>query len=930
VALVLGLTVAGFVLARALADREARRDSDRRAEVAAAQVRGRLAQAASLTESLRRFMVDAGGTGVTSDRFARNASRWLSPADFQAAAWVERIPDTRRAAYERRIGQHLVTPDFQRAIVPLRSRSWYLPTTVVSGFPPLDLQGIDLSGKPGMAAALARAARLGGVAATPLAPSATGTSGLYLVAPARNLIGDDLHAGYVVVFVSDSALHAAADAPRVQITSVDGSTQGGGDANTSRRTFALAGQRFGVAVPREPVEGVAAALPWIILAAGVVLAGLAAALGVNRARRARAQEELDRIFTLSPDLIAVADFDGYFRRVNPAAERILGYTEQELLARPYLDFVHPDDRDSSQAEAAALAGGKARLGFENRYVRKDGSYRVLEWTASPAPDEGLMYCVARDVTERRRAEAEVERLADEQAALRRVATLVAREASQSEVFTAIAQEIGGLLGMEAIWMLRYADDDSVVVVGSSGGNDVFALGSRQALEGDSVAVRVLRTARTARLDDYGVATGQIADTARSIGVRSAVGAPILVEGRLWGAIVTGSTRPGPLPPETESRLGQFTALMATTIANAESHARANRLADEQAALRRVATLAAEGQAPSVVFDAVAAEAAALLDADDVVLSRYEQDDEASVVAHCAADAPRIAPGTRIDLEPHGVAATVRRTRRPAWIERPGDAAVGAPIMVEGRLWGVIRASWRREPPPAADTEQRMAQFAELLETAIANADSHDQLTASRARLLTEADDARRRVVRDLHDGAQQRLVHTIVTLKLAQRALERDNGEAESLVGEALQHAQQGQVELRELAHGILPTALTRGGLRAGLGTLVSRLDLPVAVDVPDERFPAEIEASAYFIVAEALTNVVKHSHAQRAAVTASVEDGMLQVEIRDDGIGGANPHGHGLVGMRDRVTALSGRLRMESPAGAGTHVVATLPLSAG
>jgi signal transduction histidine kinase len=253
-----------------------------------------------------------------------------------------------------------------------------------------------------------------------------------------------------------------------------------------------------------------------------------------------------------------------------------------------------------------------------------------------------------------------------------------------------------------------------------------------------------------------------------------------------------------------------------------------------------------------------------------------------------------------------------------------------PVVVDGRVWGVIGASWVGEESPAGDTEERMAQFARLLETAIANADSRDQLDASRARLVTEADEARRRVVRDLHDGAQQRLVHAIVTLKLAQRALGTHDGEAGQLIGDALAHAEQSNRELRELAHGILPAVLTSGGLRAGVNAFVGRLDLPVGVDVPAERFPAEIEASAYFIVAEALTNVAKHAHAEHAAVSASVEDGMLHVEVRDDGIGAADPDGHGLVGIADRVTALGGRLEIDSPPGDGTLLAATLPLPAG
>jgi signal transduction histidine kinase len=206
----------------------------------------------------------------------------------------------------------------------------------------------------------------------------------------------------------------------------------------------------------------------------------------------------------------------------------------------------------------------------------------------------------------------------------------------------------------------------------------------------------------------------------------------------------------------------------------------------------------------------------------------------------------------------------------------------------------------------------------------------DELTASRARVVAARDEARRRIQRDLHDGAQQRLVHTILTLKLAQQAFRDEDGEVESLLSEALEQAEQGNRELRELAHGILPAVITRGGLRAAVDAVVARLNLPIRVDVPAERLPAEIEASAYFIVAEALTNVVTHSHAGRAEVTASLEDGLLRIEIRDNGTGGADPDGHGLMGMRDRVTTRGGRLTVESPAGGGTLVAATLPLSAG
>jgi PAS domain-containing protein len=341
IALVLGLAVAGFIIARDIAEHSARRDAEHRAEVAAAQIRGRVQQAVSLTESLRRFMVDAGGTGVTSAQFERNAFWWLSPAGFPAAAWVEQVPSSRRVAYERSIGQPIVSPSARYSVVSAGSRSSYLPATIVSGFPPTSVAGIDLSGEPGMAAALERATRVDGVAATTSEGAVGGIRALFLVAPAANLIDQVLHPGYVVLFVPDATLRGAAGTTRVELVVGAPASATPHGANTVRETFQQAGQRFGVVVPQQSVQGAAAVLPWIILAAGLVLAGFVGALGVNDARRARAQAELNRIFNLSSDLIAIADFDGHFTRVNPAVEQILGYTRDEFLARPYLELVHP-------------------------------------------------------------------------------------------------------------------------------------------------------------------------------------------------------------------------------------------------------------------------------------------------------------------------------------------------------------------------------------------------------------------------------------------------------------------------------------------------------------------------------------------------------------------------------------------------------------
>jgi signal transduction histidine kinase len=250
-------------------------------------------------------------------------------------------------------------------------------------------------------------------------------------------------------------------------------------------------------------------------------------------------------------------------------------------------------------------------------------------------------------------------------------------------------------------------------------------------------------------------------------------------------------------------------------------------------------------------------------------------------------------------------------------------------MVDGRLWGAIVVSTTRAPLPA-DTEPRMAGFAELVGIVIATAESRAELTASRARVVAAGDDALRRIRRDLHDGAQRGLVNTIVTLTEARTALEAAgvSGPARELVDEALAHARTANYELRELAHGILPSALTRGGLRGGIEALVSRARLPVSVKVTAQRLPPALEATAYFIVAEALTNAVRHADAGKVHICAIIDDAVLRVAVRDDGVGGARSDAStGLLGLRDRAAAHNGELRVVSPPGGGTLIAATLPI---
>jgi signal transduction histidine kinase len=535
-------------------------------------------------------------------------------------------------------------------------------------------------------------------------------------------------------------------------------------------------------------------------------------------------------------------------------------------------------------------------------------------------------------------------IADEQAALRRVATLVARGVPPPEVFAAVAREVGQLLGVDSAHMGRYDPDRTATGVGSwSPGQTHLPVGTSRALDDTSVMGMVLRSGRPARVEGYDDASAEIAALTQELSIRSSVGAPIVVAGQLWGVMVASSGRDHPLPEDTESRLLNFTGLAATAVSNAQARAEVRRLADEQAALRRVATLVASESPPAEVFAQVAEEVGLLMRAENAWMHSYSPAGTTTVVATWGELENSYPVGARLRLEGENVSALVRATGQPARLDdyanvtgSPGTnssewgirSAVGTPIVVEGQLWGAMIAASRRPEPLPADAEARIEEFTKLVATAIANIQARSDLAASRARIVAAADDERRRVVRDLHDGAQQRLVHTVVTLKLAQRALENGAEAPAALIGEALDEAERATAELRELAHGILPSVLTRGGLRAGLEALASRMAVPVEISVSEDRLPAAVEATAYFVVAEALTNVAKHSRAARAEVVARVEDGHLRLQVRDDGVGGVRLDGSGLLGLADRLEVLNGRLQVESPRGGGTLLAAAIPLS--
>ncbi|MEA2197925.1 MAG: hypothetical protein QOJ25_1976 [Solirubrobacteraceae bacterium] len=731
--LVILLSVAGYVVTTRAADDERGNAAHRRAETQALAVQGQLEQTHAFAVGLGNALAEERAPGAR--RFAALVGSAATTVGLTDAMWVERITGPGRRNYERRIGLPITTPPGTQVATPAAT---YLPATFVTG---VGLRpGADMSGLPALASTLRDPTSVFAGTATPVASLAR-QRGFFLVEGGQYGHGPGSQ-GFLVVFVPADWLSVSLNLdPHRTAVSLDGRPLAGPLAGppAASQGFEALTRRWRVVVAREPPSALQATLPWLAVAWPPATALLIYLLGRGMLRRRRAERQVDDIFDLSLDLLCVASLDGYLKRVNPAFERTLGYEAAELLSRPFLEYVHPDDRERTAETLRALRAGRQVSDFENRYVRADGAVRWLQWNIRTMPDRGLTYGAARDVTDNRM-------LSREQAALRRVATLVAEGQVARELFDAVALEVGQLLSADATRLLRYQDEGTACLVGSYGDSDP------------------------------------------GIGV----GSDLRVDqGQLWGR-------------------------------------------------------------------------------------------------------------------------------------------VAVPIIVSGRPWGAIVAAWKDPEMAGGDTEIRMAQFTELVATAVANAESAAELAASRRRIVTAADEARRRIERDLHDGAQQRLVHSMIVLKLALGALKTGDEQVGDLVAEALQNAEQAHSELRELAHGILPAGLTRGGLRTATKALQSRLSLPLRVDVSKERLPAEIEATAYFVISESLTNVAKHAHADQATVIAQVEDRHLRVEISDNGIGGANAAGgSGLIGLSDRVAALGGVLAVHSEPGAGTVVTVQIPVTA-
>ncbi|HEV8567211.1 MAG TPA: GAF domain-containing sensor histidine kinase [Actinoplanes sp.] len=370
-----------------------------------------------------------------------------------------------------------------------------------------------------------------------------------------------------------------------------------------------------------------------------------------------------------------------------------------------------------------------------------------------------------------------------------------------------------------------------------------------------------------------------------------------------------------------------------------------RLTEEQSALRRVATLVARSVPPPVVFEAVTEEVGRLCDADLARMERYEPDGTVTGTAVWSRVPERLSIDTRFDLDGPSVARDVRQTGSPVRIDTFDGAtgaiarearalgirsSVGCPVVVAGRLWGVIAASKKSDQPFPANTEAQIANFTELVATAVENAEARAELTVSRARIVATADQTRRRIERDLHDGVQQRLVSLALQVQAAEAAVPPDRDELGAELEQIAAGLADAVDELREMARGIHPAILAEGGLASALKALARRSPIPVDLAMrTGGKLLERVEVSAYFVVSEALTNAAKHAHASAVTVTVEVADDVLHVSVHDDGVGGADfAGGTGLVGLKDRVRALGGRLSLESRRDQGTTLWAELPLT--
>jgi PAS domain S-box-containing protein len=677
----------------------------------------------------------------------------------------------------------------------------------------------------------------------------------------------------------------------------------------------------------------------------------------TRSGRLRKPARVSAYIEAALDCIIIADRRGRIVEFNPAAERTFGYTRQAALGRALAELIVPAwlRERHNRAFARFVESGESRLlgrRLELTAMRADRSEFPVELTLSRVEGEPLLVCGAlRDITESKRAADDLRRLADEQAALRRVATLIARGATPANVFAAVAEEIAHVLDVPQIGILRYDTDGYATEVGGwTKYRELFPVGTRWTLAAPSGLRMVAETGRPARIYDYPNLPGAVAERVREAAMRSGVGiircevaVPITISGALWGAVVALSTDPQPWPAATEERLARFTELVATAISNAEATDELTLRLHEQAALRRVATRIASGAEPSAVFDAVCEETSRLIDATHVNLVHFTPDGFNVTIAGWSVANTHVPTGTRARLEGENINVLIQQSGEPARFDAYDSATgelaeiirgrgirseIGAPVTVDGRPWGALIAGWDNDDRAPEAAETRLADFAELIAMAVSNATTRAELIASRARIITAADEARRRIERDLHDGTQQQLVSLALELQLLEAEIPASLPNLKNDVQKLSRALDRVLENVRDISHGVHPAILYRG-LGPALRALARRSTVrtKLAFDVAN-RLPQAIEIAVYYVVSEALANVAKHANASVVRIEVTATKRKLHATIVDDGVGGADAsQGSGLTGLFDRVEALGGHFLLASPRGGGTTISLVLPL---
>ena len=612
------------------------------------------------------------------------------------------------------------------------------------------------------------------------------------------------------------------------------------------------------------------------------------------------EQRLREVFEAVELMVIAMDLDATMTYVNPFTERLSGWTRDELIGGNWFEMF----RSGRETFLDRVREGEFPPRDHSTIVVKNDERRQVDWYNVALRDEhgrieGVLG-IGRDTTEEVRTQRSLE------AAHRRM-----HDVLETVELVAVQLDLGGRITYVNEYVIRLSGWTRDELIGRRW-LEVFQTGDRDFMElvrgGDfpahdtsSILLRSgerrdIEWANVGLYDDHGHLTGLVG-----------IGRDMTDQRRI----------------ERELR----------------------ELAAEHGALERVATEVARGLDEDAVFALVAEQAGRLVGADGCTLVRVEPEEQVRILSNWSeVAADRVtAEGMVVPMEAGPAMASTFRTGRPARSDqaphepgRPnpiGDddpirSAVAAPITVTGEMWGALVA-WRvTEEPLSPDTERRLGAFASLAGTAIANADAGTALAASRKRIVTAADEARRRLERNLHDGAQQRFVSLSLALRLTQSLLESDPEKAAEHLRGAQRELAQGLEELRELARGIHPAILTDRGLRAAVDSLVLRAQVPVDVtDMPEGRLPPEVEAAAYYVVSECVANVTRYAGAERASVAVSLTGATAVVEVADDGAGGADPSlGSGLRGLADRVEAIGGRLEIVSPPGAGTRVRAVLP----